>query len=147
MKMLLNALFCLLLVTNINAQSESVWLTNFEEAKTLAAKENKQMMVSYSGSDWCRNCIRLDKQLFTDTAFSKYAAEHLVLVKLDFPMSKKNKLSNDQQAYNEKLAERYNPKGVFPLVLLFKGDSQIGKMNTNLPSAKDYIKELKGMSK
>mgnify|MGYP001072996511 CR=1 FL=1 len=145
MKFLFSGLFFLLFTVCITAQNESVWLTNFEEAKTLAAKENKQVLVSYSGSDWCRNCIRLHKQLFADTAFSKYAAQHLVLVKLDFPMRKKNKLSKEQQAYNDKLAEKYNSKGVFPLLLIFKDGTQIGKMNTNLPAAQDYIKELKNI--
>lgn len=137
----------LFVTLTISAQDEATWLTNFEEAKNIAAKENKTLLMSFSGSDWCRNCIRLHKQLFSKEAFNKYAAQNLVLVKLDFPMRKKNKLSKEQQSHNDQLAEKYNAKGEFPLVLLFKGDEKLGSMNTNLPSASDYIAELKTIVK
>ena len=77
----------------------------------------------------------------------KYAKQNLVLVKLDFPMRKKNKLSKEQQAHNDKLAEKYNKKGVFPLVIIFDGEEKKGSMNTNLPAVQDYIDNLKSIAK
>lgn len=147
MKNLLSFLFFVLFINGINAQNDSIWHSNFEQAKMIAAKENKHILVSFSGSDWCRNCIRLHKQLFSNEAFMKYAKQNLVLVKLDFPMRKKNKLSKEQQAYNDKMAEKYNKKGVFPLVLIFKGEVEKGSMNTNLPGVQDYIDNLKSIVK
>ena len=91
--------------------------------------------------------MKLDKQLFSTAAFATYAKQHLILVKLDFPMRKKNKLSKEQQAYNDKLSEKYNSTGVFPLVLIFKGGVKTGTLSTNLPTTADYIKELKTIVK
>jgi peroxiredoxin len=47
------------------------------------------------------------------------------LVRADFPRMKKNQLSKEQTAYNEKLAEKYNPKGKFPLTVLINPDGKV----------------------
>ena len=69
-----------------------VWLTDFEEARAIANKENKFILINFSGSDWCAPCIRLEKEIFETDLFLSYAKEQLVLVKADFPRLKKNKL-------------------------------------------------------
>ena len=42
----------------------SIWLYNIDQAKAEAIKENKLILISFSGSDWCAPCIRLEKNLF-----------------------------------------------------------------------------------
>jgi thioredoxin-related protein len=37
------------------------WLTDFDKAKEQAKKENKSIVMVFSGSDWCAPCIKLDK--------------------------------------------------------------------------------------
>ena len=46
------------------------WMTNFEEAKAKAAKENKSLLVDFTGSDWCGYCIQLHKNVFSKDAFT-----------------------------------------------------------------------------
>ena len=59
-----------------------------------------------------------NKELLFSEGFQKFSSKNLVLLELDFPYSKKNKLSNDQIKHNESLADQYNPEGSFPKMLL-----------------------------
>jgi thioredoxin-related protein len=91
------------------------WLTNFEKAKTEAQASHKQILLNFSGSDWCGPCIKLNREVFQNKTFSDYAEGKLVLVNADFPRQKKNKLSKEQTKMNETLADQYNKAGTFPL--------------------------------
>ncbi len=77
------------------------WLLNFESATNAAVKENKYILLNFSGSDWCGPCIKMKKEVFESEAFLSLAEEHLVLVRADFPRSKKNQLSKEQTKHNE----------------------------------------------
>ena len=94
------------------------WLGDFQEATAEAAKSHKLILINFSGSDWCGPCIRERKEILENDVFVKYAADHLVLVRADFPRQKKNQLSKEQVKKNEALADKYNPEGKFPYTLL-----------------------------
>lgn len=101
------------------------WLTDLKQAEALARKENKPILLNFSGSDWCGPCLKLEKDIFENEAFKSYAAANLVLVNADFPRLKKNQLSKEQVAVNEALAEAYNKSGMFPLTLLLDADGHV----------------------
>ena len=125
-----------------------VWLTDFEQAKLSAVEKDKVILMSFSGSDWCVNCMKLEKMLFESTEFSAYAKESLVLLKLDFPSKKKNQLSPEQQKHNNLLAEKYNKSGQFPTVILLDSEGTIiGKLKHPQSSAGAYIKGIKELIK
>jgi thioredoxin-related protein len=94
------------------------WLGDFNEATTEAATSHKLILINFSGSDWCGPCIRERKEILENDAFEKYAAEHLILVRADFPRQKKNQLNKEQTKRNEALADKYNPEGKFPYTIL-----------------------------
>jgi protein disulfide-isomerase len=48
---ILNALFLAVLVLSL--QSEPAWQTNLKSAKDQAKKENKAVLVDFTGSEWC----------------------------------------------------------------------------------------------
>ena len=103
------------------------WETDFEKAREKAKKEHKLVLLKFSGSDWCIPCIRMQKEIFESDAFAKFADSSLVLVNADFLRLKKNQLSKDQQKDNDKLAEKYNKQGTFPLTLLMDHKGQVLK--------------------
>lgn len=104
----------LLVVTSFTNE----WLTDFALAKQKATGEDKYILLNFSGSDWCAPCIKMKKEVFEGEAFLSLAEKQLVLVRADFPRTKKNQLSKEQVAHNEVLAEKYNPNGKFPYTLL-----------------------------
>ena len=103
------------------------WGTDFSAAQKKAKQENKYILLSFSGSDWCIPCIRMHKEIFDSKEFNDLANEKLVLVKADFPRLKKNKLSKEQTKLNNELADRYNKEGSFPLTLLIDKEGKVIK--------------------
>lgn len=121
--MLRSPLFCLLLLClgpALKAQEghPSNWTTDLAEAKSLALDQNAEILMVFAGSDWCHPCMEFKKEVLLSSAFEAYAAEHLVILYLDFPARKKNQLPAEQKAHNEALAERYNRGGAFPKIIL-----------------------------
>ena len=111
------------------------WLTNFEQAKTEAGTTHKQILLNFSGSDWCGPCIKLKKEILDSEAFLQYASDKLVLVRADFPRAAKNQLDARQTAHNESLAERYNPEGKFPFTVLLSAEGKVLKTWTGYPAS------------
>lgn len=110
-----------LLVFTVSA----TWLTDFSKAQEEARTQQKHILLNFSGSDWCAPCILMKREVFEKETFQNFASENLILVRADFPRNKKNKLEPEQKVHNEKLAERYNPTGKFPLTLLLDADGNI----------------------
>lgn len=102
-----------------------IWTGNFTEAQQQAQTRHQQILINFSGSDWCGPCIRLRKEILESAAFETYAKDHLVLVRADFPRQKKNQLPPEQVKLNEALAEKYNPEGKFPYTLLVDENGKV----------------------
>jgi thioredoxin-related protein len=133
-------IYLLFLITTAFGYSQN-WNTNFEEVKAKAEKENKNILLVFSGSDWCGPCIKLEKVVWKSPEFQAEADKNWVIYRADFPNKKKNQLSPDLVESNNKLAEKYNKNGIFPLVLLLDSKGKvIGKTGFKNVSAQDYIK-------
>ena len=97
------------------AQGELKWLTDFEEGKKAAAESGKNMLVDFTGSDWCGWCVKLKEEVFSQKAFEA-AADKYVLVELDFPKAE-DLISPEQRAKNDAVGEMFGIQG-FPTILL-----------------------------
>lgn len=124
------------------------WTTSLENAKTEAASSNKNILLVFSGSDWCAPCIKLDRTIFQSDAFKAEAAQKWVLVKADFPKKKGNLLSAEQTESNKKLAEKYNKEGNFPLVVLLDATGKaIGMLGYKNVTPDAYIQLIHNLIK
>ena len=130
----------LLFTSLLSAQD---WQTDFLVAQQLAAENNKAIVLVFQGSDWCAPCIKLDREIWSTDTFKNYAKQHYIMLQADFTRRKKNQLSEAQTKANAKLAEKYNSKGYFPLVVVLdKEGNVLGESSYNKMSPKDYIKQL-----
>lgn len=119
------------------------WLTDFEEAKIIAEKESKKIVLVFQGSDWCAPCMKLDKEIWSTEEFKTYAAENYVMLQADFPKRKANKLPEEQQQKNNALAEKYNQQGFFPHVVVLSASGKVlGKLGYEKTTPSAYIKKL-----
>lgn len=140
MKFLLS---CILFVYS----SATIWSGDFEKSKKEALQTHKKILLNFSGSDWCAPCIRMHKDIFDSEAFQQYAQSKLILVRADFPRSKKNQLAKEQQKQNDQLADKYNPNGIFPYTLLLDENGKILKSweGYQHQSAASFINDLKDL--
>lgn len=128
--------------------NSQTWVTNIEEAKALAAKENKNILLVFSGSDWCAPCMKLEKVVWKSEEFKQEAENKWVLLRADFPKKKGNQLSAELTASNKKLAEKYNKGGNFPLVVMLdKTGKVIGMTGFKNVTAEEYIKMINSLVK
>ncbi|MFQ5674330.1 MAG: thioredoxin family protein, partial [bacterium] len=127
-------------------RNDSLWLTDFEDSLRQAKEQDKIILIVFSGSDWCKPCIKLSKEVFATDAFKTYARENLILLQVDFPRYKKNRLSAQQTRHNETLAERYNKNGEFPLVVLVNSAKKLLAVTGYRRGGPDkYIEHLKSL--
>ena len=123
------------------------WQKSFTEAQELATKEEKVLLLVFTGSDWCAPCIRLDREFFESDTFKNYADKNYVLYKADFPRKKANKLPLALEEEHNKLAEKYNSKGYFPLVVVIKEGDVLGSSSYKKISAEKYLAMLNSFKK
>ena len=133
----------LLLFSSVLSMNAQNWLTDIEEAKTTATKENRNIILVFQGSDWCAPCMKLEKEIWNTDDFKSYAKEHFVLLKADFPRKRKNKPDLAQQEKNNQLAEKYNKQGFFPMVVVLDKDGKVlGRTGYEKMEVSEYIKLL-----
>ena len=61
---------------------------------------------------------------------------------------KKNQLSDSQIAHNGKLAEKYNPNGYFPYVVVLSPEGKVlGSLGYEKSTPEDYFKKLTAFEK
>jgi thioredoxin-related protein len=117
------------------------WMTDFEAAQAKAKAENKPMLLDFTGSDWCGWCIKLDEEVFSQAAFSEYAAAELVLVEIDFP--RRTEQSDKLKAQNEALSQQYGVRG-FPTILVLSSEGElIEKTGYRRGGAEAYVQHIK----
>tara|TARA_B110000091_G_C13807338_1_gene473208 strand:- start:2576 stop:3010 length:435 start_codon:yes stop_codon:yes gene_type:complete len=138
----------ILALTLMSSAMAQNWRTDFPKAKEIAAKENKQIVMVFQGSDWCAPCIKLDREIWSTDTFVNYANENFVLVKVDFPKRKKNALPEAQTLSNAQLAETYNTRGIFPFVVVLNAKGEVlGETSYKKMSPENYIEELNTFTK
>lgn len=122
----LRSLIALLLLPLLT--SAGGWRTDFDKAKIDAKKQHKLILLTFSGSDWCVPCIRMEKEVFGTDTFQHFSDQSLIAVNADFPRLARNKLSKVLTDQNEKLAEQYNKEGRFPYTVLLDPDGKVLKV-------------------
>lgn len=134
-----------LLLSGFFMFSQQAEKVTFSHSIEKAQKENKKILLYFSGSDWCAPCVKFKKKFIYTDQFKSFAEENLIVYNADFPRLKKNQLPPDTIQENESLADKYNSKGLFPLILLLSNDGTILKKWEHLPteSLDTFISEIK----
>ncbi len=86
------------------------WTRSFEEAKELAAKEGKAILMEFTGSDWCPPCKALHKNVLSQEVFQTVKEDYILLV-LDNPRDKSLVTPAEQEQY-QNLSGKFGVRGV-----------------------------------
>ena len=142
MKTNLTILALFLTVAFTSAENED-WTSDFEAAFVKAKKESKNVLVEFTGSDWCAACKGIDKDVFAKKEFTSAASTDFILVKIDIPEENKA-----LQAKNNPYAERYGVEA-YPTVILFdaEGKEYSRFFATEYPSIEKFLAHLKKVKK
>ena len=136
-------LLSIFLITNCFLIFSQDWETSYKNSIIKAQNQNKKIILVFQGSDWCGPCIKLSKEIWSTEEFIAYSKINYILIQADFPRKKKNALTKEQQKINNFLAEKYNPNGYFPLVVVLNKNGEVlGETSYKKTTPKQYINLL-----
>jgi uncharacterized protein YyaL (SSP411 family) len=118
--------FCLFLLLTLSGLVTSLsasvtWMEDATAAAARAKREDKPLLLNFSGSDWCEYCISLQEEVFSTPEFQTYAQQHLVLCAVDFP--RKRVLPAGLAAKNQALSDEHQIRG-YPTLILMSPDGE-----------------------
>lgn len=125
------------------------WNVDFEKAKLTAKAESKDILMDFTGSDWCGWCIKLKQEVFSHTEFQSAAPERFVLLELDFPQSPeiKGKMKAETIEQNARLSQQFEIRG-YPTILLADADGRpYAKTGYQPGGPAGYVKHLDDLQK
>jgi len=125
------------------AQAAEGWLVDFEKAKAQAAKEEKSILMEFTGSDWCPPCKALTANVLSKDVFKTEMPKNFVLLKLDSPRDKSKQTPEEIEQYKV-LSAKYGIQGV-PTIFLAdaKGRPYYQTVGYSGDPADKYVANLK----
>ena len=103
------------LISQCTYAEESQWQNDPDTATKTAAKEKKDLLLLFTGSDWCPPCQKLEQEVFSDEDFYAEAEGDFVFVKFDF--LKNSPIREEVQKKNEEWANKFGVDS-FPTIVL-----------------------------
>ena len=97
------------------------WVKNWNDALAQAKRDKKDLLIDFTGSDWCGWCKRLEGEVFEHAEFLEKATKDFVFVFLDFPRGEALKKEVVDPELNQKLNKAYGVEG-FPTIILANAD-------------------------
>ncbi len=120
------AFVCVWLAAVAGRAGELNWLTDYDAALDQASREDKAVLIDFTGSDWCGWCMKLKAEVFDTPEFAAFAKANLVLLEVDFP--KRTRQSAEQQRKNDTLQEKFGVQGFPTLFVLNSSGKPVTKI-------------------
>ena len=103
----------------------------------------KFTLIVFSGSDWCKPCIRMKTESLNNTEFlNLLTAQNIDVYIADFPRKKSNKPSDEIIEKNERLANHYNQDGSFPKLVLIDAKGAVVYSKNGFVAPDVLVQEL-----
>jgi S1-C subfamily serine protease/thioredoxin-related protein len=93
------------------------WLQDLEAAKQRATRENKDLFILFTGSDWSDSSVQLAQEVLFKPEFRQRVDPHFVLMVIDFPQTPAGK-AQVQDAQRNGALQHYYRVSSYPLVVL-----------------------------
>lgn len=131
-------LLIVLFATAFTNAQELTWHTDMKKASEIATKENKPVMMFFTGSDWCGWCKRLQREVFETQDFKSWAKDNVVLMELDFP--RRSNQEESVKAQNYQLQRIFSVRGYPTIFFVNPEEKSNGKVNLNNLGSIGYVK-------
>ena len=120
------------------------WNLTLEQAVIKARASQKNILVLFTGADWCGPCKFLEKNVLSTSDFRR-AARKCELVYINFPRG--GNMPPAQKRYNTTLRKDLTRSGGVPrVVLLDRNCRKLGEISGAMP-LKNYLEQLKRILK
>ncbi|MEM9413353.1 MAG: thioredoxin family protein, partial [Planctomycetota bacterium] len=121
-----------------NAYSaDNLWLDDIHQAIKIAQEEEKDLLLLYTGSDWCPPCKKLEAEVFSQDAFVNEAGSQFIFVMFDFP--KKSELPDKTAQQNHQWATKFGIEGYPTVVLMDRQQRPFGITGYREGGVENYL--------
>lgn len=133
------------LVAQEGAAASNPWHADFDVAVAKAKELKKDLLVDFTGSDWCGWCMKLDKEVFSHDEFLTEIKKDYVLLALDYPHGDEAKKKVPNEKRNAELQQLHGIQG-FPTILLMNSDGVVyGQTGYQAGGPEKYVEHVKGL--
>ncbi len=123
--------------------ADDAWTDDIEQAIKTANDEDKDLLLLYTGSDWCPPCKKLEEDILSQDEFLEDAKSKYVLVKFDFPREIEQSAELIKQ--NREWQEKYGIDGYPTIVLVDSNQRPFGFAGYESGSVADYSAMLESL--
>lgn len=136
-----------LAVLSTPVHADQTWFDDFDAAAAAAKEQGKDLLVDFTGSDWCGWCIKLHDEVFQHDTWMESAQKDYILVALDFPRAEEIKAKVPNPERNEELQAKYGVRG-FPTILMMTADGEVyGRTGYQAGGPEKYLEHMQELRK
>lgn len=106
------------------------WTHDYAAASKVAKEQGLPLMLKFTGSDWCGWCMLMEKQVFSQEDFAKWAEGRVLLVTIDQPRDP-SVVPEEFKARNSMMMAQYGIRGVPTYVVLDSEGKEIGRLGAS----------------
>lgn len=133
--------FVLLFILSSNIfYSQLIKNNDWNVAQEKAQKSGKNILIILTGSEWCKPCIKMKKNVIETIEFEKFANESVEIFEINLPRNQdlNSKVVMDYQYFKNKFKTNALPS----LILLDKEGNELVKISDGLASKEKVISKL-----
>lgn len=137
MKKKLLASILLLLINYSFSQKK---FNDWELAKKESEISKKNILIILTGAEWCKPCVKMEKNVIKTEAFTEYANQTLIILEINLPRhwDYDSKVVKDYVFFRDK----YQTNALPSLILVNSDGKAITTISSGLSSLEKVMKEL-----
>ena len=114
---------------------------DWEVAKKESEISNKNILIVLTGSEWCKPCVKMEKNVFQANEFIEFANQNLIILEVNLPRhwDYDSKVVKDYTFFKNK----YQTNSLPALILVNSDGKEIIKISDGLHSLEKVMKQLK----
>lgn len=119
-KFKISLVFVIILLISNYGQAQFTKYTDYELAKSEALKQNKDILIVLTGSDWCKPCIKMKKNVFLNPEFIKLVEDKLIVFEVN--LERHWDLNSKWYKYYDFFKKKYQTNTLPCLILIDKNE-------------------------
>lgn len=114
---------------------------DWDIAKQQSELKGKNILIILTGAEWCKPCVKMEKNVIENKQFIEYANQNLVILEINIPRN---------QNYNSKIMKdyvyfknKYSTNALPIMILVDKNGTEKIRLSDNLNSLEKVLERLK----
>jgi thioredoxin-related protein len=118
------------------------WVYDIPKALEQAKDEGRDLLIYFTGSDWCAFCKRLDQEILSRPAFVERFSKEFVFLFVDFPEREKALAKVVDEERSEELRIQHGVTGYPTLILCDPAGNPYGRTGLRGIGVEQYIAHI-----